>query len=232
MIVKNLVFISGWGTNYKIWGPIADKMDRNITFIPWWSCLTTDSCDNYLLRKISELNGSTVLVGWSLGGMIALSAVAEKYDNISDLVLISSSSRMLIDTNYQGVNKRLIRGMKLGLKADKQRLIKDFANMAILPEKDELLKSKFISQAMTLDDYKLTDGLTYLQNCDLREKLPYIKVPVSIIHGELDGIMNLDNARYLDSHLPNSRLEVIIGAGHFLPHLHSEIIIESIKKLI
>ena len=74
MSISQIILISGWGTDSSIWNTIADKLDNPVNLIPWWECLSNDPSNNSLLKLLAELNDPVLLVGWSLGGMIALSA--------------------------------------------------------------------------------------------------------------------------------------------------------------
>ena len=139
---------------------------------------------------------------------------------------------MVQDKEYAGVSIRVLKAMKLRLKADKQGLMNDFATMGISPEKSDSLRKDFVSGALEIDNDKLTEGLSFLQNCDLRDQLINVRIPVNIIHGECDGIMNPDNADYLSDKLLNTSLDIVGGTGHFMIQSKPERITESIKKLL
>ena len=232
MSINQIILISGWGTDSSIWNTIADKLDNPVNLIPWWECLSNDPSNNYLLKLLAELNDPVILVGWSLGGMIALSAAIACPGKVSGIVLVSSSARMVQDKEYAGVSTRVLKAMKLRLKADKQGLMNDFATMGISPEKSDSLRKDFVSGALEIDNDKLTEGLSFLQNCDLRDQLINVRIPVNIIHGECDGIMNPDNADYLSDKLLNTSLDIVGGTGHFMIQSKPEIITESIKNII
>ena len=138
---------------------------------------------------------------------------------------------MVQDKEYIGVNARVLKAMKFRLKTDKTGLLNDFALMGLSPVKNESVREDFVNKALKIDNDKLSEGLSYLQNCDLRDRFSNIRTPVNIIHGECDEIMNPANARYLSDSLLNSDLNIVGDAGHFLIHSNPEIITKSIKKL-
>jgi pimeloyl-[acyl-carrier protein] methyl ester esterase len=205
------------------------KSPNNI--VHWWECLSNEVSNNTLYKLLSESDSPCILVGWSLGGMIALSAAITFPEKVSGLVIVSSSARMVQDEEYVGVNPRVLKAMKFRLKTDKQGLLNDFAVMGISPGKNNSIRNDFVNKALEIDNNKLSEGLAYLQNSDLRDRIPIIKVPVNIIHGECDEIMNFANARYLGDNLLNAYLEIVGDAGHFLLHSNPNIIVESIKNL-
>jgi pimeloyl-ACP methyl ester carboxylesterase len=54
-------------------------------------------------------------------------------------------------------------------------------------------------------------------NCDRRELLKRIQVPVVIIHGEADPVVNIAAAREMASVIPQAELIALPGMGHDLP---------------
>ena len=231
--MNEIVFISGWGTDSSIWDTVLTSFMSNYRCdrVSWWECLNSGLSNNSLFELLAKQNNPMILVGWSLGGMIALSAAITFPEKVSGLVIVSSSARMVQDKEYVGVNPRILKAMKFRLKTDKQGLLNDFAVMGISPGKNDSIRNDFVNKAQEIDNDKLFEGLAYLQNSDLRDWIPIIKVPVNIIHGECDEIMNFANARYLADNLLNTDLEIVGDAGHFLVHSNPKIIVESIKNL-
>jgi pimeloyl-ACP methyl ester carboxylesterase len=54
-------------------------------------------------------------------------------------------------------------------------------------------------------------------NCDRREELKNIHVPVVIIHGDADPVVNVEAAREINMVIKDSKLIIIPGMGHALP---------------
>ncbi len=229
---NQIIFISGWGTDSSIWDTIVDKLEDPVSFVSWWECLGNKSSNNSLFKLLSETNSPVLLIGWSLGGMIALSGAIDYPDKVSGLVLVSSSARMVHDKKYVGADPRVLKAMKYRLKADKKGLLDDFATMGISPAIEDLHRNEFIEKALEIDNCKLSEGLSYLQNFDLRDKLDNIHVPVNIIHGEYDKIMNPANALFLRDNLLNANLDIVSGVGHFMIQCEPGIILKNIKKLL
>ncbi len=55
-------------------------------------------------------------------------------------------------------------------------------------------------------------------NCDRREKLKHIRIPVVVIHGEDDPVVNIAAGREVASTIPGAKLITIPGMGHEFPH--------------
>lgn len=54
-------------------------------------------------------------------------------------------------------------------------------------------------------------------HCDRRTQLSKLKIPVVIIHGEADPLVNIQAARELATAIPNAKLITFPGMGHSLP---------------
>ena len=50
---------------------------------------------------------------------------------------------------------------------------------------------------------------------ELAELLPGIRTPVRIVAGADDQVVPASNAEFLNARLPNAKVDLIVGAGHF-----------------
>ena len=55
-----------------------------------------------------------------------------------------------------------------------------------------------------------------------------VKVRTLLVHGDMDGLMPLSNARALRDRMPRSELRVIQGAGHLLPTTRPDVVSKAI----
>ena len=71
---------------------------------------------------------------------------------------------------------------------------------------------------------KRRDGFynDYEQFSELSLPLSSIKVPTTIIHGDEDINVDIEQARYIKKLIPNSRLHIIEGADHYMLSTHTE----------
>lgn len=65
-------------------------------------------------------------------------------------------------------------------------------------------------------------------NCDRRQQLKDIKIPVIVIHGDADPVVNVEAGKEVANTVPNSKLVIIPGMGHDLPDAIIPEIIEGI----
>ncbi len=151
-----------------------------------------------------------VLVGWSLGGFVALEAMLECGVKASKLILISSGARFS-GGQGGGQSKSTVRAMRRALNQAPEATLARFYAAAGAPKAPEC--NKFSVPAL---EY----GLSYLERIDLSARLSEITIPVLIIHGACDEIVSLKEAEFLHERLVRSQLVVLPNAGHLLPECY------------
>ena len=218
-----LIFISGWATDASCWDFVRNKIDRPVCFrhVNWWECLNGAVKGNALLQFLEKEKDDAIIVGWSLGALVALEGVVSGPENVKALVLVSGTSRMTSQGNYSGVDPRALTAMRTRFKRAPRRVIREFARTSIDGDPDpgtetNEFTNRFMEQAERLDGDHLAAGLQYLQDKDLRRMLPKVGIPVHLLHGASDKIIPVDCARYLQKSLPEARLEEVRGGPHAL----------------
>lgn len=220
---KNIYFISGWASEASVW----DKIILSLTSDLKIKCLDWST----LLEKTRyDFPDNSILVGWSLGGMLALE-LCKNNNKISNLVLISSTARMTEDDGYTGVPFKSLKAMKMQLKRKREQVLSDFAENASDSDKKQFI-SYYLNSSEKFTLENLQDGLSYLSKKDLRPSLTEINIPSVIVHAENDNIINIQNSCFLHENLNNSRLVKLKTGGHALPFSRSEVISEIINELI
>ncbi|NPA40719.1 MAG: alpha/beta fold hydrolase [Aquificae bacterium] len=193
MRLINPVFLHGWGFSSKVFGNIpAVKID-----LPGHGKGSSDYRDmNSLVEEIAlSLPSSHDIVGWSMGGSIALMLALRFPSKVRRLFLIGTSP--YFGGAWSGKNVRALR-MRV-----KREGIKVFRRIALSREFEDEFKED-IGMRM-LEDYI---------NLDLRDQLPTLKRGVFIIQGDRDLVVPPLEAYKLRLLIKGSKL-VILPGGHF-----------------
>lgn len=217
---KNVIFISGWASESSIWDNLVSKIDspHNCICIPWYKLINSDD----IVKDMNiDHNQEYMIAGWSLGGMLAIQACIANEKLFSELILISSTARMIEDTGYEGTPAKAIKAMRLKLKKDRFALLNDFAANCVTDNK-ELFAGFLQESTKSITTEQLIDGLEYLEKTDLRNNLQKISLPTLIIHAENDNIIHYNNAVYLNNNIGNSTLATLKIGGHALPFSASD----------
>ncbi len=207
----SLFFIHGWGFSSKAF-PKARGID-----LPFHGNSPLEYKDFFQLARDVALRvpEGSLLVGWSMGGSIALLMAYLFPERFRALVLIGTTT--CFKRSWSEAN---IRGFFLRLKREGKEFLKEFRRLAY---------------GMDFEDAIDLEGATRLLKdyieLDLTHIVPYIQTPAVIIQGTKDQIVPFSSALSLYNLLKRSILIPFQG-GHF-PHDESLIfkVFKSLREL-
>ena len=230
---RDLVMLHGWALHGGMWGPWIERLATHARLhlvdlpghgrSPW--CEEARDLAG-LARTVAEVvpEGAVVL-GWSLGGMIALELARREPDRIAALVLMATTPRFLAGPDWDhGLRASVLGWFAQGLAADFGRTVQDFLVLQV--RGDERAHETLRSMRRQLGDHgppqphALETGLEVLGKADLRDALPGLALPALVISGQNDRLTPAAAGRELAAALPLARYRVIDRAGHapFLSH--------------
>ena len=158
------------------------------------------------------------LIGWSMGGMLALETVLnEPKLPIARLVLLGSSACFLEHPEagyFAGPRASDLAMMVEALERAPQALFEAFYQKVYSAPFLKLNGSAKVAFSLNLNQEILKDGLKYLSQFDVRARLKSIQLQTLLVHGARDEIIPLAAAEYLNAHLPQASLLVLSERGH------------------
>jgi pimeloyl-[acyl-carrier protein] methyl ester esterase len=216
MLQPTIFFIHGWAANARVWQD-AYGTDRSLYYdaphFPDFIHLH-ETFGSITSRDKTPL----ILVGWSLGGMLAMQLAALHPDRIGKLILISSTPRFTASDTYQaGLPPTILKRLMKKLSHDKWQTQLDFYTLMFSATERAYAEQYSTTLAPVMADIPLstlTAGLDYLLQMDLRDILTQIIVPCDIIHGSADTVCPISAGHYLANHLPKAKLHLLKDAGH------------------
>ena len=229
-----LVLLHGWAMSPAAWAPLQAELGALPTLTPalpghgagaprpqapglaGWA--------DALAATLPQGAAGAIVVGWSLGGLLALELARRHPERVARLVLIGATARFVADeTGSPGLGTEVVEGFRRGFASDPGATLKRFIALQCLGEADRRRTQQAVGAALAPDadrfppDPVLADGLAILADSDLRPQLGEIRPPCLIIHGEHDALMPLAAAQALAAALPAAELRVLGGSGHALP---------------
>jgi pimeloyl-[acyl-carrier protein] methyl ester esterase len=212
--MTNLVFLHGWGTSGHIWRRQTEAFARaGLTVLtptlPSWEV-------SWLVDYLKKLPlAETVLVGWSLGGMLLLEALSQGTVTPGRLVLVATPACFCAGEDHPvGQPRAAVRALRRTVRQDPRRGLADFGGRCLAPGeadfREEILEN-FQYQDTGAD---LASGLDYLLNTDLRPQLAGIRARTLIIQGDEDAIVPQEQAEILSHYLKEAQVVRLPGAGH------------------
>ena len=224
--------LHGWGMNLRVFDGLRAALAEHhrVTAIdlaghgqsPW----TADSSPQQQLASLAAvLPRDAVLVGWSLGGQLALQLAAEAALAVRQLVLIATSPRFVRADDWpHGLPTATLRQFAAQLTHDAGQTIDDFIELQLRGSADAAAVRAALQDALRLHGAAgpaaLAAGLKLLEHNDLRALARRIEVPVLVIAGQYDRVTAPAAGQALAQLLPRAQLLNIRRAGHapFLSH--------------
>jgi pimeloyl-[acyl-carrier protein] methyl ester esterase len=230
---RDLILLHGWAMNGDVWEDIVPSLARH------WrvTCVdlpghgrSLDSPRDYSLANLATavatvLPPTAVLVGWSLGGLVATQLALDLPRRIERLVLVASAPKFVRDASWpDGVEAEVLDGFGRGLKDDYQATINRFIAIQSLGSEHARRQQRCLRERVfrhgAPQPAALEGGLAILRHTDLRPRLPELACACRLITGALDSLFRRRAAERTRELIRNADLCVIDGAGHapFLSH--------------
>jgi pimeloyl-[acyl-carrier protein] methyl ester esterase len=205
--------------------------------LPGYGKHTNNDICAYTIKAIAkaiaqQLSPNTILVGWSMGGLVAQQIVNSKDRNVLAHIQIASTPKFVQTESWQGIKPEILTMFSKQLQTNHNALLKRFLGIQCLG----LQKPKEQARAMfnAICEYPLSSAATLskslklLKNTDLRpastssisEKAPCFEVPCLRIYGGLDTLVSSHAISEIQSLYPKDQNIVIPKASHapFLSH--------------
>jgi pimeloyl-[acyl-carrier protein] methyl ester esterase len=234
----DVVLLHGWSLNLRVWDGLVRVLAPRFRVIAidlpghgrsaWDPRASTPAAQAWRVHEtLAPLTERYALLGWSLGGQLALDLAAALPVGIQRLALIATTPRFLKSANWRcGTPRPLLARLVHRLHSEGERAVGDF--LALLasgsaPRTRARVLSKLRS-ALRMHGgacpEALSAGLARLRDGDLRSALPLVRMPALVIAGQRDRIIRPTAVRALAHALPDARYLEITGAAHapFLSH--------------
>ena len=235
---KPLVVLHGWGMNSKVWQPVKKALEKE--FSVYWIDLPGHGFNrelpllgiDHVSKLIAEsIPNDAVLLGWSLGGLIAQNIALKFKDKVSCLIIVASSPSFVQHDDWKhAMQAEILKGFAENLQVDFNGTLKRFLALQFLGIKgiqkqvkalrEELLSLPPATQA-------LADGLEILKTANFNQLQQTVKT--HWILGELDRLVPASVEAELGKQ-KNVSVDVIKKAGHAPFISHPEEFIESVLK--
>ena len=207
------------------------RTEVSVAHVPWSQCLGAPR-ESALVAAVEACGGPVILVGWSLGCLVSLEAVAARPGRVSGMVLAAGTARMTAKDDYPGLEGRKLGTMRRRFEREPDRVIREFCQLCLAPREDEELLALLLRMAERQDATALAAGLGYLENTDLRPLLPALTLPVIVLHGQLDAVIPYASGECLSRRLSRARLETFGGEGHALLYSAAGEVARAIRSLL
>jgi pimeloyl-[acyl-carrier protein] methyl ester esterase len=176
-----------------------------------------------LEQRLAGEREPVILLGWSMGGMLAIEHTLRHPGTVQALILLSTAARFLAAADHPGVPRAQHRAFTAAMKRDPERTLSGFFARVALPHPPDSGKLRTRTRtALALEAGRLPDGLAYLGAVDLRDDLARLALPVLVVHGSSDEVIPCEAGAALAAKIPGAQWQAVPRGGHDLPGTHPE----------
>jgi pimeloyl-[acyl-carrier protein] methyl ester esterase len=234
----DVVLLHGWSLNLRVWDGLVRVLTPRFRVIAidlpghgrseWDARASTPAAQAWRVHEtLSPLTNRYTLVGWSLGGQLALDLAAALPAGVERLALIATTPKFLKSATWRcGTPRPLLARLVHRLHSEGERAVSDFLGLLVrgsAPHTAARVLAKLRAALRTHGAARpeaLTAGLARLRDGDLRPALPMVRIPALVVAGQRDRIIRPAASRALAHALPHAHYVEVAGAAHapFLSH--------------
>lgn len=228
----HLALLHGWGLNSAVWNRVVETLARDYTLhvvdLPGHghsSHIKSTTLDAMTDVVAAALPPQTHVLGWSLGGQVALNLAYRHPAKIDRLILVATTPRFVAGDDWpHGMRAGVLSDFALRLTENYAATIKNFLTLQALHQANVRGTIVMLQQAVLArgapNMANLIHGLEILAETDLRPTLTQIKHRTLVIQGDHDALTPEPAARWLSAAIANSEYKMIAHAAHapFLSH--------------
>ncbi|MDA8280717.1 MAG: alpha/beta hydrolase [Actinomycetota bacterium] len=190
--------------------------------------LTTASlaADVHAVLQALEVDRA-VVVGLSLGGLVAQTLAGDHPEVVSGLVLVSTSSKVPLPVAFF-LRVAAARIRSKGIRAAIDLLERGDRRAGKPTGAEAMSAARAAGTAWERRDFAsndpdvLADAMLALVGHDEHARLPQIEVPALVVVGDEDPAVTVGQARELAAAIPGALFEVVAGGGHMLSRDHPD----------
>jgi pimeloyl-[acyl-carrier protein] methyl ester esterase len=228
-----LVLLHGWGMNAAVWEglPAAVTADRRPAPIelPGHGTVPLTGAEpdleGWAAACLQAAPERAVWLGWSLGGLVALQVALQAPERVCGLVLVTATPRFVRAPDWPwAMPPETLAQFHDGLLAEPAATLERFLALQVRGSEAARETLRALRREIALrpppESAALANGLSILQESDLRARLPELRCPTLWLFGQRDTLVPAGVAEGIGALLPQARVRVIPGAGHapFLSH--------------
>jgi pimeloyl-[acyl-carrier protein] methyl ester esterase len=213
--VKHLVLLHGWAGHSQLWGDFAAQLPPHyrvtLVDLPW-----RDNLEAISDEIVAALDGeSFYLLGWSLGGTVALDIAARYANRVQGVILMATNPCFVATETWAGMPVETFDAFAEQLHANPVMTLQRFLALQLQSSPAFLkdAKARFsLKPAPELVD--LETSLALLKTSDLRTFLADLNCPIAVILSDNDALIPVEVGQQMQTLQPNLHLTVLRNATH------------------
>lgn len=234
----NIGFIHGWGMNSgaftqlikAVWHELemrsntpSPRFDLHTISLPGHGEQHDHIPEPFDLAGIStaiapQIRPNTILIGWSLGGLVAQYLACIQHPHVVALMTIASTPKFQMANDWPGIKPEILQLFMSQLAQNHHKTLSRFLAIQMMGVKNAKQLIKEITQAIDVHPAPnvaaLVNGLKILQEADIRQDIQHITIPTLRTYGRLDSLVPHSAITHIQALHPNSQHLIFKHASH------------------
>ncbi|RUO26791.1 pimeloyl-[acyl-carrier protein] methyl ester esterase [Aliidiomarina minuta] len=227
---EDLVLLHGWGLNCAVWQKVSAALETRYRVhaidLPGfgdsaWKAGYQDIAQ--VAKRLEQYltdhcHGPAVVLGWSLGGLLATLLAIHYPDKLTRLHTVASSPCFVRKDNWPGIQESVLEDFKNQLNTDYKSTIKRFLAVQAMGSPSARDDVKLLRQQLQQKPHPhpqaLEAGLNWLQHTDLRKQIEQLKVPLQRSYGRLDSLVPVQVSKQLTKLPEDQDVKIFENSAH------------------
>jgi pimeloyl-[acyl-carrier protein] methyl ester esterase len=239
----HLTMLHGWGLNSAVWSPLIHRLSNQFTLhlidLPGHGFSPAVACDSLdaFSQCVADVTVGGYLLGWSLGGQIALHLAARKPSLVDKLVLVGTTPKFVMSDDWAfGKQAAVLEQFASELGTNYDATIRRFLALQTLHAPQTRAAMARLHTAVTSRGTPnmpaLFAGLHLLKTNDLRSLLPRFTTPTLVLQGARDALTAERAAHWLSTELPQAAYQVFDTAAHAPFLSHEDVFVDALIEFL
>lgn len=227
------VLLHGWGISSVAWQLVVEPLEQYFDVIqidlPGFGANAHNCPADYNLDELADkiaplVPERAIVVGWSLGGLVATRLASRYKEKVASLCLVASSPCFIEQYGWPGIKASVLSSFAQLLRDDSNTTIERFLAIQAMGSEHARDDIKWLKRVVLrqqkADMIALKGGLEILQHTDLRQELAWLTIPIRGIFGRLDSLVPRKTIVPLSELVDDFEYTILEKASHapFISH--------------
>lgn len=237
---QQLLLIHGWGFGAAVWAPLVEMVGADVKVVtpslPGYdgrSVAPAADMENVIAVLSQGLTSPAVVVGWSLGGLLALELAQRHPGRVRALGLVACLPCFMYGPGWPaGWTAASLAAVSARLQQDAVAARRYVAALSARGDVDSAHVKRSLLAGEAPAAAALRRDLNYLAGADLRDAFATLDIPVCAWFGANDALLDGNPGRVLRRLRPAAETKILPQRGHALVMSAAGKIAEDLELLL